>query len=254
MVTDSVDVRPDPPRHRNRFFVWIGVAMMTVVALGFGKSFYLRPAFNSGPLPVYLVVHGIVMTLWYILFLVQALLVNARRTNMHRKLGVIGVLLAAGVAVTGAMVHLNRIPRLQALELIDSPETMQFVAAESIAGLSFLVPFTVLVVLAVAMRRNREAHKRLMFWTFVWTIGPALTGNRPLGAFLDPLVAPYLPFFPADLFWFAALLIHDWGTLRRIHPATWLTFLALAFYFLGVEGWIADMEPLQQWLLRAVGA
>ena len=119
--------------------------------------------------------------------------------------------------------------------------------------MSSLLAFTLLVALAVLWRSRPQVHKRLMFWSMVWMMGPAFTGTRPVGAFLDPLVAPWLPFFPADFIWLAALLVFDWKTLRRIHPVTWIGFLALALYFVFVNSWVAGNESLQHWLMATAG-
>lgn len=232
----------------NRFFVAVAIAMLVVIALGFGNSFYLRPAFTDAPLPPYIAVHGVVMTAWYLLFLAQALLVSSGRTGLHRKLGVAGVLLAAGVVVTGAMMHLRFIPRMQALGNITSPAHLAFGVDFVLQGLASLAPFAVLVAWAVAARRRPQVHSRLVFWAMAWAIGPAFTPTRPLGQFLDPLVAPVLPYFPADLFWLAALLLYDWRTLRRIHVATWLGFAALAGWYLVVMPWVAGLPLAQGWL------
>lgn len=240
-------------RRRNRFFVWIAMAMLVAIALGFGRSFYLRPVFIDRPLPTYLVVHGAVMTGWYLLFLAQALLASNGRIDLHRRLGIAGVLLAAAVTATGVLVHLRVVPRMQALGEIGSAGDLSFALGFALAGLASLVPFVVLVALALAWRRRPAAHKRLMFWALVWTLGPAFTNSRPLGQFLDPLVAPHLPFFPADLLWLAALLAYDWTTLRRIHPVTWLGFLSLAAYFFVVMERVARNEVLQGWLRAWLG-
>lgn len=242
-----------PPRSGNRFFVGVAIAMLVVIALGFGKSFYLRPVMNDAPLPVYLVVHGLVMTAWYLVFLAQAMLVSSRRTAVHRRLGVAGVVLAAAVVVTGAMVHLRLIPRMHALGQIASPGDFAFATEFVLQGLASLVPFVVLVTWAVLGRRRPEVHKRLMFWAMVWAIGPAFTPTRPLGQFLDPLVAPALTFFPADLLWFGALLLYDLRTQRRPHPATWLAFAALSAWLLWVMPWIANQPLAQAWLRAWVG-
>lgn len=234
-------------RYRGRvFFVGIAVLMLFVVALGFGKSFFLRPAFTDKPLPVYLIVHGITMTAWFLLFLIQATLVSARRTDLHRKLGVFGLGLAAGVVVTAIVVNLNLVPRALASGLVSRPEDA---AAFALGSLSSLIPFVILVALAVAQRRKPQVHKRLMFWAFVWMLGPAFTSTRPLGQVLDPLVAPYLPFFPSDLVWLVALVAYDWVTLRRIHPATYVPFILLFLYFFFATPWISASDTLQRWLL-----
>ena len=247
-----MDVAANPDRPRSRFFVWSAVVMLVVIALGFGKSFFLRPAFNDKPLPLYLLIHGATMTVWYLLFLTQAALIGAHRIRLHRQLGIAGVALAAAVVVTGVVVQLNVIPRLQASGEIATPEDLSRFVGFVLSGLSTLLAFAVLIGLAVFWRRNAGVHKRLMFWAVVWTLGPAFTNNRPLGAFLDPLVAPVLPFFPADLLWFVALLAYDWKTARRIHPATWLGFLGLAIFFLFVTDWIVGIGALQDWLKASV--
>ena len=49
-------------RRRGWFFVAASLAMLTVVGLGFGRSFFLRPLFMDTPLRPHLVVHGVLMT------------------------------------------------------------------------------------------------------------------------------------------------------------------------------------------------
>ncbi len=234
---------------RSKFFVWIALAMLVVIALGFGKSFFLRPVFTDKPLPTYLIMHGATMTAWHLLFLLQASLAAFGRIDLHRRVGMAGVALAIAVVVTAVVVNLNLVPRMQGLGLINNAEQARQGASFALASMSSLLPFAVLVLLAVLWRRKPAVHKRLMFWSVVWTLGPAFTRERPLGAFLDPLVAPYLPFFPSDLFWLAALMLYDWKTLHRIHPATYVPFILLALFFFFGQGWFAGNAALQDWVL-----
>jgi len=239
----------DPHSRRKRFFICIAIIMLVVAALGFGKSFYLRPLFSSKPLPSYLVVHGITMTVWFLLFLVQASLVSAKRIDIHRKLGIAGVALAACVLVTGIVVNLNVIPRMLALGQISKPEEgVQF----ALSSLSGLIPFAILIFLAVVLRRKASIHKRLMFWAFAWILCPAFVNTRPLGQMLDSLVSPYLPFFPSDFIWLFALMAYDWKIERRVHPATYIPFVLLALFAILATPWIAGNEMLQDWLLTHV--
>src|SRR5215831_7221368 len=61
------------------------------------SSLLLRGLFNIRlqSMPAYLVLHGVVLTTWYVLVAVQTWLVAAHRTNLHRRLGIVAV----GVAV-----------------------------------------------------------------------------------------------------------------------------------------------------------
>ena len=236
------------------FFVGIALAMLVVVALGFSRSFYVRPVFTDKPLPAHLITHGVVMTAWYLLFVAQAALVYFRRTDLHRTLGVCAVVVAGAVVATAIQVQLNVVPRMISLGMVSSEEDLTRAAGFALSSMSSLVPFVVLVTLALLYRRRTDIHKRLMFWAFVWTIGPAFAEGRPLGQMLDPLVQPQLQFFPADLIWLAALVAYDWKMQRRIHPATWIGFALLAFYALFAQEWIASLEPLQEWLKAHVRA
>ena len=111
--------------------------------------------------------------------------------------------------VTAFVLNLNLVPRALAAGAISRPEDG---AAFALGSLSSLIPFVLLVGVAILKRGKPQIHKRLMFWAFVWMLGPAFTNTRPLGRVLDPLVAPYLPFFPADFVWLFALVAYDWFT------------------------------------------
>lgn len=246
----AIAIPADRPASRRRtlFFVAIAGAMLVVIALGFGRSFYARPWFTDRPLPAYLIVHGVAMTAWYLLFLAQGLLVRAGRVDLHRTFGAAGVALAAVIVGTAIVVNLNRVPRMEALGLIRSPADRELALAVALDSLSSMVAFAAVFSAALAWRRTPGVHRRLMFWSSVWMLGPAFTAARPLGAFLDPLVAPYLPFFPADVLWLLALIAFDVKTERRVHPATYLGFLGLASYFLVVSPLLASNATLQAWL------
>jgi hypothetical protein len=250
----DADVAATGRRGTGIFFLCITVAMLVVVAMGFSRSFYLRPVFIDKPLPVHLVTHGVVMTAWYLLFMTQAVLVYRGRTDLHRMFGIVGLLLAAAVVATAIQVQLNLVPRMISLGMVSSDEDLRRGLGFALASMSSLVPFVILITLAVLLRRRTDIHKRLMFWAFVWTIGPAFAEGRPLGQMLDPLVQPHLPFFPSDLIWFGALVAYDWKTERRIHPVTWIGFVMLAFYAIVVQEWIAGQEVLQNWLKAHVQA
>lgn len=249
MNTADAPIAARSRQGRNLFFVAIALLMLVAVALGFGKSFYVRPMFSDKPLPVHLVVHGATMTAWYLLFLAQASLVAVGRTDLHRRLGLAGVVLAIGVVVTGVIVNLRLVPRMEALGILSGADGLRQGAGFALNSLLGLALFAIVVALALLWRRRPAVHKRLMFWACVLTVGPAFANTRPLGQALDPLVAPHLPFFPSDLLWFAALMAYDWATLRRFHPATYVPFLVLAVVLVVGTGLVGGNTALQDWFL-----
>ena len=91
-------VAPGPTR---LYRIAAAVALLAVL-VGFAPSFYLKFVFQRPPaLTVLLVVHGVVMTAWFALFVVQAQLAASRNLRLHRRLGTGGVALAAAVLVRG---------------------------------------------------------------------------------------------------------------------------------------------------------
>lgn len=234
------------PRPGSRFFVGMALAFLAAAALGFGPSFYLRPFSDAAALRPHVVVHGLVMTAWYLLLLAQVLLVARHRVDLHRQLGIFGVLLAVAVFATGLQVNLHIVGRATA-------EQFDMFLGFATMGILGLLPFPLLVGLAVAWRRRPALHKRLIYWAFVLTIGPAFAPSRPMGAWLDGLVAPALPFFPSDLIWVAALVAYDLRTLRRVHPATWIGFILLAAYLTLGLGWLSGNPTVRNLIVAAAG-
>ena len=60
-------------------------------------------AFGAPALPLLLHAHGLIFTSWIVLFVVQTRLIAGRRTPLHRRLGVVGGLLAVAMLVVGTM-------------------------------------------------------------------------------------------------------------------------------------------------------
>ena len=89
-------------RNRDRrFFTGMAIAAALTVFVGFAPTYYLRGLSEARPLSPLVHLHGIVSTAWILLFLTQTSLVAARRTDLHRRLGIAGVVLAVSVLVIG---------------------------------------------------------------------------------------------------------------------------------------------------------
>ncbi len=231
-------------RARSRFFLVTAALMTLIVFLGFLPSFYLRPHFRTQPLPLHLIVHGVIMTAWQLLFLAQTILVARRRTDLHRRLGVVGVGLAALVVVTGIVATV-----LQPARLAEAGVTLPFPVELLVIGNLFgFCLFSGLVAAAFWRRRDAPSHKRLIFWACVVTLGPALTPARDLGA----MIAPFFPaMFPPEiaLGWIAwiALLLHDWRTVRSFHPVTIIGGFLVLFVQHALVDWFLMMDPVAAW-------
>jgi hypothetical protein len=230
--TSELNVVPDRGigRLRRSFFFAAHVALLLVVLLGFAPSFYLRSAFHHvTQLPALLYVHGAVLTVWFLLTVVQGRLIQTQRLRLHRRVGYVAAGYAAVVIVFGTLANLMLISE------IDSPADGENIV---VWGNFFtLVMFAAFVSLAVVFRKRPEAHKRLILLASMSIVGPALGGPYSPGG----LEAGRIYAIVGLLIMFASLLTYDLVTRKKPHPASWvgmlliLTSLASAL-FLGITG------------------
>ncbi|HEX5475859.1 MAG TPA: hypothetical protein VFX12_14460 [Vicinamibacterales bacterium] len=81
-----------PPRRRSGRFFYRGIAIAAILTVfaGFARTYFLKAWTGAPALPLLIHVHGLVFSLWLLLFLGQTILVARRRMGWHRRLGVVG--------------------------------------------------------------------------------------------------------------------------------------------------------------------
>jgi hypothetical protein len=197
-------------RRRSRlFYVGMALAITITVFAGFSRTYFLRTHFGSPELSLLLQVHGAVFTTWVLFFLAQTTLIAAGRTDLHRRMGVAGAVLAVLVAVLGTTTAILRVKGGSA-------------PIPGVPGLSFLaVPlfdmlvFAPLVGAALYFRHKAETHKRLM------TLGMIALTSAPIARLHFPMLPPGPPtFFGLTDVFILVMLVYDLATRRRPHPAT----------------------------------
>jgi uncharacterized membrane protein YozB (DUF420 family) len=186
----------------------MALAALAAVFLGFSRTYYLRPRFQDTSLPFYLHVHGAVFSTWIALFVAQTSLVAARRTDLHRRLGVTGAVLATVMVIVGVTAAIISGRRNIAAGF--ETEALAFLTTP----LSSMMVFVMLVGSALYYRRRPETHKRLMLLATI-SILDAATARWPF-AFATATTWAYYAL--ADLFILAAVA-YDGLSRRRIHPA-----------------------------------
>src|SRR5512143_3471861 len=201
-----------PGRYDRAFYSGMAIAMALAVLIGFARTFYLSWYFGThgtitgAPFTPVVRIHAALFTAWVLLFLVQTSLVATHRVAVHRRMGVAVAVLAGLMAVAGTTIALEAARRGSAPPGI-SPKQFLAIPLGDIAG------FVVLVALALWLRRNKEAHKRLMLLAYLAILAAAVArfpGVLPLG----PLAFYGFTFIP----FLAAAMIYDWVTRGRVHP------------------------------------
>lgn len=192
-------------------FLLAHVILLAIVLIGFTRTFYLRSLFITSPLPTLLLLHGIALTLWYALVVLQGSLVIKQR-RWHARIAWFAIPVILCTVASGIAVNM-RVAR--EIESAGSPENM-FVWANFMS----LASFVILVSAGVALRRRYAAHHRLIFFASLAIVGPAFARFA-----FWPVIGLGLAFAP--IFAIAGMLvlivlavIYDVITSRRVQPAT----------------------------------
>jgi uncharacterized membrane protein YozB (DUF420 family) len=191
----------------------IGLALFIV--FGFAQ-FAGRGFVDVGRVPLYVHFHGALMLCWLGLSVVQATLIQRSNLALHRRLGWLGVALAAGVVITGSFVGLMAIQTGRQPPFFTPP----FFLALTQIGILF---FAAIFALAVARRKQTEWHRRLMLSALIMILEPALGRVLPM-----PLMIPWSEWavLAIQLGVFGIIARHDRKVLGYVHPAT-LTGMAI---------------------------
>ena len=155
--------------HTDRYaYIVAALACAMIAVTGFARSYYLNALFGRPPLPALLHLHGIIMSSWCVLFLVQSYLVATRRVSVHRRLGIIGAALAMLVVSVGIYATVEATGREVGNHVVG-----QF---HYLFGLNLvnLLLFTMFVISALTLRSRPEFHKRLMLLATLSLLAPAV--------------------------------------------------------------------------------
>jgi hypothetical protein len=218
-----------------RFYTGMAIAILLSVLVGFGRSFFLRPLFPGHPSPSepLFYVHGMIFTLWILMFITQVSLVASSRTDLHRKIGPFGAVLVVAMVVLGIGGALTAAIRETGFTNIPAPP-LQFLAVP----LFDMILFPAFVAMAFIRRHDSQSHKRWMILATLNLITAAIA-RWPVVENLGPLAY----FAITDLF-VIALVIWDIRSRGRLHRVTLVGGLLLIIsqplrlIISGTAGWL----------------
>ena len=190
-----------------RFFAWLSIAILLSAVVGFLRTYFLVPALGlpaDALAPTHLVhIHAIVFFAWCVLLVLQSWLVISNRTSLHRRMGVLGLVLYGGLVVTGPIVAVR-----SAIRFGSTPDELAFLAV----GLSSALAYTAIFGSAFYWRRRPDIHKRLMI------VGMVVLLTAPFGRLstfpylLEHVIGPGVVV--------VALAIWDYSAYGRLHFVT----------------------------------
>jgi uncharacterized membrane protein YidH (DUF202 family) len=233
---------------RPTFYFWITVALAFVIFGGFGLSYFQPMASgNLRPMSPVVHLHGLFYFAWMLLLMLQSGLVNSGNVALHRRLGTLGISLATGLVIFASVISVVNIAA--SLELGPDPFLFQLMYLNLVA----IVSFTILFSMAMNNTRRSDYHRRYILIATIAFIGAGI--NRFYVFAFEVNFAPFwFLYLVSDLF-IAAILLHDWKVLGKVHPAS-LTGAALV---IGIQllHWpvagSAAFESVTYWLAGLAG-
>jgi hypothetical protein len=198
-------------RRDHRFFLTMAILGAITVFVGYFPSYYQKPLESVLPLapsPVLaniIHIHAAVMSTYILFFVLQTALVSVNRKALHMTLG------WASVILIPTMVTLGTVAVIYAAKAGHKGVWPDIETAAAINIFDGYV-YAILAAVAILLRAKPQAHKRLMLYSLVCLIAPAIARS------------PAIRFGPAGvaIVVFAFLLagpVYDRITRRRIHPA-----------------------------------
>jgi hypothetical protein len=221
-----------------KFYSRMALFLVLLVLIGFGPSFYLRNVVPAYPrpnptLPLAVILHGAVFTLWMALIVAQTQLIAARRHETHMRLGKAAMFLALLMIPVMYLTAVWQVARANQPPFTD-PLTW------TIVPLAVIVPFAVMVWQGWAHRRNAPWHKRSMLAAAILIVmGPAIA-RLPIA---PPTLGGFTFLLLLGLTLFIPLFVWDHKTVGHVHPATKLGFamavttiaIPLAIFWTGLD-------------------
>ena len=235
-TTSALSAKANRVAVDRRLYAGVASGLALIVLVGFAQTYYLKVLFGTPPLRLLLHVHGVVMTAWVVLFFVQVRLIAAHRTDLHRRLGVFGAVVAGMVLVVGVPVALIQ----GHLHLIMNDTPMEPALVFLPIPLGILLLFGTFVTAAILLRRRAAYHKRFMALSCLSIVLPGLD-RLPL-QFIEN--ADRWLLFGLNDVGIAICVAYDALKYRRVHPA-WVWGGAM---FLGVQILTLTLRNTQTWL------
>jgi hypothetical protein len=218
-----------------QFFLAIAILFPIIVLIGFGPTYYLKGFFSTPPVARTLIhLHGLVMSAWVILFVVQVYLIRSTKIKLHQRLGILGIIIGLALIVIGFLTAIasakygsnSTPPGVKPLEFLVVPVFDVFV-------------FGVLFAAALYYRRNAPNHKRLMLLTVINLLPPAIA-RFPFG--LTAAFGPLWFFGVPDLLALIFVIVDTWRN-KKLNKV----FLAGTIFLIASHWFRLPFSTTQVW-------
>jgi hypothetical protein len=189
------------------FFPVASILILIFSVIGFSDNLFTDVTQKSNSDPKF-IIHGLFCFAWIIILVIQTNFIRKGNIKAHMKLGVAGMVAAAGVFITTVYIF---------VVIYKGWDTMPYYVK---SNRIFMPLFGVWVWLGYRNRRKPILHKRFMYIATLYMLGPIL--DRAIDLFyLDKIFSEFFLYdVIVKVIWglfFIFLFIYDWKTLRKVH-------------------------------------
>ncbi len=240
------DFAPYHRRDHDFFLALVGLIWL-VVLVGFVPEVIADAQRHGPPYPLAVDIHAAAMVGWLSLLTTQVLLIRARRTDLHKRLGVVGVCLAAIIPILGvaAAIASDRVraatghphPAFFSVQLFD------------------MVAFAGAAAAAILLRGDPAAHKRLILLATLACVDAGFSRwlGHPIRNLLGSGFWPFMTqIYLANIVLILGIGAYDLVTRRRLHAA----YVGGAAWVLGclfLAGWLYEIPAWVPIAARMIG-
>jgi hypothetical protein len=237
MSISAVRMAPFHEWDRNLFLIILAVIWFGILA-GFIPDVLAHMAGGHVPFAPIVHVHAAFYLGWLVLLTAQMSLVRSRRVGLHRRLGLLAVVMIPAMAILGPWTGIV-MGRREFGTPDGDPQLLSVIFLDALN-------FTVIASSGLILRADAVAHRRLMMLATIFITGAGF--GRWLGAPVAKLmgggpVAFYLENYSAVLILVVGMVLYDLRTRGRLHP---LVAAAMAFGL--TDNWLACfLHELPAW-------
>jgi hypothetical protein len=217
--------QPTPGADRNAFLVFVALVWLAILS-GFGTDSYAHVLKHGLDYPLIVHLHAVTFVGFAVLFTTQVALIRTGRTDLHRRLGVVGAIMAAAMVVIGPATALTVDARAYAVK----GQTPEFLAVQ----FTDICAFAVLAGSGLLLRARADWHRRLMLMAlfYISDAGFARWLNDRLAGSLDQSrgLGEFVSLYGGSDLLLLAFGAYDLMTRRRGHPA-WLAGVCVFGFF-----------------------
>lgn len=152
---------PSPMKRDRYFYSATSFILLVLMLIGFQRFYFEGKEASGRDIPnailAPIVIHGVALTMWVVLFFVQSLLIASKNRQLHMKLGWFAAAVALAIAVSGPFVAIAA-PRIGPGRHVMGMTYPQFI----LPMLTEITAFTVFVILGLSFRKRPAIHRSMM--------------------------------------------------------------------------------------------